>query len=105
MADGIRIDTSQLRAMAAELRKTKPKTYKEVQNRLKTAAERVAVEARLIIGYYSASVPPTVRPFARGLTVGVRAGGGKKPLGVLFEGPKDWRHPVFGNRDVWVTQQ
>ena len=29
---------------------------------------------------------------------------GEKALPEEFEGTKRWRHPVYGNRDVWITQ-
>jgi len=101
----ISIDTRELRDLAQHLRKVEPDLLKELQAGLKGAALTVAVEARLIAGFNSASIPPTIRPFARGLTAGVRAGGGKKgPLARLMEGPQPWRHPVFGNRNVWRRQ-
>jgi hypothetical protein len=58
------------------------------------------------------------RRVARG--VGVRAGVGKNPSMRIttsmsqpnetiiprgLDTPRGWRHPVFGNRDVWVTQR
>lgn len=103
----ITIDTSNMKKLGAELRATKPKTYKQLQKALKGAAVMVAVEARLLIGFYSSRIPKTVTPFARGLTVGVRAGGASAPHAVPFEHdgvPGTFRHPVFGNRDVWVSQ-
>lgn len=29
----------------------------------------------------------------------------QKSLPALMDGGRTWRHPVFGNREVWVTQQ
>lgn len=41
--------------------------------------------------------------------VAIRVDGRKMPahmksLPAMVEGRKKWRHPVFGNREVWVTQ-
>jgi hypothetical protein len=30
---------------------------------------------------------------------------GHKALPAMMEGTKRWRHPVFGNEDVWVSQE
>ncbi len=103
----VSVDTSDLKKLAADLRKAEPELLKELQTALKGAAVTVAVEARLIAGFYSSRIPKTIRPFARGLTVGVRAGGASAPHAVPFEHegvPGTFRHPVFGNRDVWVSQ-
>lgn len=53
----------------------------------------------------------TVRTTGRQASVSIQVDGrkmpsGRKALQAYMEGLKrPWRHPVFGNRDVWVTQQ
>jgi hypothetical protein len=37
-------------------------------------------------------------------TTGKKMPSGKKALPKDMEGSQRWRHPVFGDRDVWVTQ-
>lgn len=50
-----------------------------------------------------------VRTTGRDAGVAIRVDGRKMPskqkaLPKMMEGTKRWRHPVFGNREVWVTQ-
>jgi len=51
-----------------------------------------------------------VRTVGKDAGVAIRVDGRKMPskqkaLPKAMEGKKRWRHPVFGNREVWVTQQ
>lgn len=50
-----------------------------------------------------------VRTTGKDANVSIRVDGRKMPahmksLPSMAEGKKRWRHPVFGNREVWVTQ-
>lgn len=108
MAGGYSIDTFELKKLAADLRKSNPELLKQLSKAIRGAAVTVAVEARLLSGYYSARIPTTVRTFATGLNAGVRAGGARAPHAAPFEHfglPGTFRHPVFGNRDNWVEQE
>lgn len=77
----------------------------------------VALEAKAIASEHSKSIPPSIKVRTSGATVAIIAGGRGVPLASLYEsgnagGIKSrsalwtgrFRHPVFGNRDVWVWQ-
>lgn len=57
----------------------------------------------------SRAVRVEVKTTGRQAGVAIRVDGRKMPahmksLPSMVEGKKRWRHPVFGNRDVWVQQ-
>lgn len=104
MAGAISVDTSQLKKLAAELRANSPSMLKELQVGLRGAGTQVAVEARLISGFWSSRIPGSIRLISVGLNTVVRAGGASAPHAKYYEGPAPFRHPVFGH-DVWVSQQ
>lgn len=98
-------DTRQMQQLSRDLRKTDPDLQKEIQKGLKGAATTVAVEARLIAGFWSSRIPASIRTSARGFTVGVRAGGASAPHAKPYEGPKPFRHPVFSSdRSRWAKK-
>jgi hypothetical protein len=108
---GFGIDTSDFRAVAKALRAAAPQTAKALRKNLRTAGLGVAAEARKKAGEHSKSIPPTVKVRVASTTVSIVAGGQNAPLAALYEignkgrNPGDFRHPVFGNRNVWVTQK
>ncbi len=96
--------TGTLADVGRDLRRAAPELHKELQVGLKAAAATVVTEARLISGFYSSRIPDSIRAGSRGLDTLVVAGGARAPHAVYYEGPKPFRHPVFGNRNVWVKQ-
>jgi hypothetical protein len=110
---GKALDTREYRNAAKALRKSAKITSKALRKHLRAAGVIMAVEAQHIAGEHSESIPPTVKVRVAGATVSVQAGGIKAPIAGLFElgnqGQKDskghFRHPVFGDSDVWVTQR
>lgn len=106
MADGVIIDTSQLKKFADDLGVSAPLLKKELQARLKLAGGVVATEAALISGWWSSRIPGSIRVISVGLNTVVRAGGARAPHAKYYEGPKAFRHPVFGRKDQpWVPQE
>lgn len=114
---GVTIDTSGLRELATALRKTEAKAYKDYRKALRAAGEITAERARSIAAENSTSIPPTVKVRVAGAQVSITGGSKSVPLGGLYElgntgGAKSaaasrsgtFRHPVFGDRDVWVDQ-
>jgi hypothetical protein len=108
---GISVDTTDFRAFAKALRKAAPVLSAEMRTELRAAGEIVAAEARQRASDVSKSVPPTIKVRVSGATVSVVAGGNGKPLAGLLElgnagsgGGGKFRHPVFGNKKVWVSQ-
>lgn len=116
---GVGVDTREFASFAKALRKAKPVLAKELAKSLRAAGEIVAVEARAnATSEGSTSIPPTVKTRVASATVSVVAGGAKSPIAGLWELGNSgrasqqqipirgggFRHPVFGNRNVWVNQ-
>lgn len=112
---GTGIDTTDFKNVIRVLRKEQPELAKQVRKQLRVAGEIVAAEARRNAAEFSKTIPPTIKVRTAGATVAVIAGGAKAPAASLFElgntgGSKSataslggrFRHPVFGDRDVWV---
>lgn len=86
-----------------------PNLNREFGKALKTAAQPVADIARAMAPNLSGSpeqIAPTIKVAGGATKVVIKAGkaGNVNPPARSFEGPKKFRHPVFGNRNVWVSQ-
>lgn len=114
---GLAIDTRDFANLSRALRKASPELAAEFRGELRAIGQIVADEAKRIAEESSESIPPTIRVSVRLATVSVLAGDGENAIAGLFElgnkgGGKSqaaskrgtFRHPVFGNRDVWVNQ-
>ncbi|GAA1065200.1 hypothetical protein [Streptomyces asiaticus] len=114
-----------LRRVARELRRMdNPEIKKRFRKELRAAARPLVPKVRESIrsipsgrgyspdglrGALSKAVRLEVKTTGRQAGVAIRVDGRKMPshmksLPSMVEGKKRWRHPVFGNRDVWVTQ-
>lgn len=115
--EGLGIDTRELHDFVRGLKKANPVLRRSLRRRLRGAGEIVAAEARAIASRDSKSVPPTIKVRTAGASVMVVAGGEGVPLARLLElgntgGAKSasatrsgrFRHPVYGQRNVWVSQ-
>jgi hypothetical protein len=101
-----RIDTSDIRRMARDLESTVPGIKKEVGTATKEAGLVVAMEARALSSW-SSRIPESVRAAGGLAKVVVRAGNANAPHAAPYEHgglPGTFRHPVYGNRQVWVQQ-
>lgn len=105
------LDTTDFKSFSRALRRAQPVLAKGLRVQLRAAGELVAEEARGQVSGASKSIPPTIKVRTSGVTVSVIAGGNGKPLAGLFElgnasggGGGTFRHPVYGNQDVWVNQ-
>lgn len=110
------VDTKQLRQLSRNLRGFKPD--KALKKTLRTAGKLVAEDAKVLAAGHSKSIPPTVRVRLSKTRINIIAGNDEVPLAGLYElGNKghsksqassrrgQFRHPVFGNREVWVNQK
>lgn len=112
MADGMTADVLSLRNLARQFRTMEPRIARRVNTNLRAAAEDVVAAAREKASW-STRIPPTIHASASGVTsVTIRAGtakaAGGAPHAKAYEhagAPGAFRHPVFGNRQVWVSQQ
>lgn len=117
LTGGTGIDVRDFHDVARALRRAAPESSRQLRRKLRDAGELVAVEARAIAEKHSKKIPPTIKVRTLGATVEIVAGGEGIDIAGLFElgntgGARralassggSFRHPVFGNRDVWVTQ-
>lgn len=109
---GIGVDTRDFARFAKALRAAEPEIRKLLVLQLRAVGEIVAAEARAAIGG-SRTIPATIKVRVSGATVSVVAGGAGVPLAGLLElgnmgnrgaAGATFRHPVFGNKSVWVEQ-
>ncbi|MCU1494810.1 MAG: hypothetical protein JWO62_2574 [Acidimicrobiaceae bacterium] len=110
---GIGLDTTDFARFAKALRKSQPELAKGLQVKLRAAGMIVAAEAAVLAGSASVTIPPSIKVRVSGATISVVAGGNGIPLAGLMEignkgasqaGAADFRHPVFGDMNVWVAQ-
>lgn len=102
----LRIDTSGLNDLAKALRKAAPEVSKEFGTALRAAGVLVANEAKQRAGF-SSRIPGSIRVRRSATQVKVMAGNDNAPHAAAFEHkgePGTFRHPVYGNQDVWVAQ-
>lgn len=93
--------------LARDMRRATPLMYKEIQHGLKDIGEIVAGEARHNAGY-SEKIANSIKVRTRGFSVSVVASGtlaGLEEMGSKSTGPAGWRHPLFGNKDLWYPQK
>jgi hypothetical protein len=105
----ISVDTRDFKSFARALRKAEPLLAKSMRTKLRAAGQLVADEAKSNVDQYSSTIAGTIKVRTSGTTVSVVA---KGVLAGLFEmgnkgssGGGTFRHPVFGNQDVWVNQK
>lgn len=90
------------------LKKYAPEVAKEFNKESRAVAVRITTVARENASW-SRRIPGAIKPSVTAKGVGVRVVKKIAPHGGLYErgGSGDrsgsFRHPVFGNRDVWVT--
>ncbi len=104
---GFTIDTRDLQRLVKDLEKTTPGIRKSVNVAIREGGELVAVQARMLSSW-SSRIPGSIRVGGAGTKVVVKAGGAKAPHAPAFEHhgqPGSFRHPVYGNRQVWVPQK
>jgi len=113
------IDATDFKDVAKVLRLASKETTTDMRKQLRAAGEIVAQEARVIASGFSTTIPPTVKVRVAGGTVAVVAGNKDVPIAALEEVGNSqghgksqaasrkgfFRHPVFGDRDVWVNQK
>lgn len=115
MPDGLEFDASSLHDLGRQLREAALRVRKEMEATLLIVAKEIATEAEKIAGDSgSQQIPPSIKvvPAPGTGTALVRAGTTADPIASLWElgnkgskrSAKTFRHPVFGNRNVWVEQ-
>jgi hypothetical protein len=105
---GLSVDTRDFQKFAKALRKAQPLLATKMRVKLREAGQLVADKAKENVAPFSTSIPPRIKVRTSGVTVSVIATG---DLAGLFElGNKggsasgEFRHPLFGNMNVWYAQ-
>lgn len=107
MASTISMSGKALTTFAAKLRIAAPEVREELGIELRGVAEAVAADARNNASW-SRRLPGTIGVEKLDIGASVYAGGPGFPAAGAFENKGKqgtFRHPVFGNRNVWVAQK
>lgn len=103
----VKIDVKALRRAARDLKLSDPEASKALRLGLKAAAQVVALDAKKNSDW-STRIPGTIKASSSGaISAKVKAGGPNAPHAAALENngkPGKFRHPVFGNDQVWVDQ-
>lgn len=100
------------RVIMTELRKGIRTAIRPMQNDAKARARKAPVKGTGHTGLRgrvaktittTVGVTPT-RVYARLAASGKKMPSGQRSLPAMLEGTKPWRHPVYGNRNVWAQQ-
>lgn len=100
------VNVDGLRTLSANIRRSSPQLARRLRTGLRKGGELVATDARAFSSW-SSRIPKSIRVESRGSRVDVVAGDEDAPHAAPFEHlgfPGQFRHPVFGNREVWVSQ-
>lgn len=103
----IGIEATDLARLQRDLKKADGDALKLFRAAMKRAGDLVADRARGKISGTSQRIADSIRVMANNKGVQVKAGGAKAPHAAAFENDGKagtFRHPVFGNREVWVDQ-
>jgi hypothetical protein len=103
-----KIDTSDFRRVAEQIRMLGPSLGQQLTLRIREAAEEVAEQAKKNAGW-SKEIPKTIKVASvKGSTAEITAGGKYVPTAKWYEAGKTasgrWRHPLFGNTKKWYPQ-
>lgn len=99
------VDPAQWRKFLADLRRLAPRVRKELTRNMRALLDPIAAAAKQNAGW-SSRIPASIAKTVAANRVGLRVRGSKAPHGRPYEGltGASFRHPVFGNREVWVSQ-
>lgn len=118
MADEFRFEGSDLESLARDLKESALRVRVEVDKTVGEVGELIRDEAKELVSKHSKSIPGTIKVTMIPGAAVVSAGANDVPLAALYElgnkGSKTdsarasgawFRHPVFGNTNVWVQQR
>lgn len=102
------IDGEAFRVFSRELKKVEPELAKELRKELREIVKTKVIPTAKSNAGFSARIPGAIKPSVTTKGAGVRIAGKQAPHGRPIEGiggNSHFRHPVFGNREVWVNQR
>lgn len=100
-------DASEMRTLARDLLKVDKASQKAFYASLEVGGGLVAAKAASNASAFSKKIPPSLQVRRRGTSVRIIAGGPGAGNAAPFENhgrSGTFRHPVFGNKEVWVSQ-
>lgn len=104
----LEIDGEAFKLFQRELKKIEPALAKELKKELKAVVDTHVVPTARSNASWSSRIPGAIKPQALSKGIGVRVARKRAPHARPFEGLQGrtgyFRHPVFGNREVWVSQ-
>jgi hypothetical protein len=108
MPDTIRVDVSEVRAVLQKFRNAGSKGMVTALNKGLRKGGDIVANAGRANAAWSSRIPGTIKTNVSPKTVRVSAGGAGAPHAYYYEGSGhggSFRHPVYGHRKVWVSQQ
>lgn len=103
----IGIEVAGFAAFQRDIKKANADWLHLFRGKLKDATDIVVNDAQARIGSSSSRIAGTIRPSVTNRGISVRAGGARAPHAPAFENmgkEGQFRHPVYGHRDRWVSQ-
>lgn len=105
-SDQVQIDTSSFAKFAKDLKRVDEKLAKDLNRNLRAAGELVAAKARANASW-SSRIPQSIKVRRSSNAIKVLSLRAQAPEARPLEHggqPGTFRHPVFGDREVWVSQ-
>src|SRR5947209_9269435 len=101
-----------LEGLARDMRRAAGVVRRETDRTIATVGATITAEAKAKAAEHSKSIAPTIRLAVVPGAALIRAGDEATPIAALYElgnakskrTAETFRHPVWGNRDVWVAQ-
>jgi hypothetical protein len=107
----ISVDADDFRNFQRTLKKVNATISKELNKELRKVLRATIVPAARRNASWSSRIPSAIKPTVGTTKIGARVASRQAPHGRSYEGlakglrsRSSFRHPVFGNRNVWVSQ-
>jgi hypothetical protein len=107
----ISVDGDAFREFQRDLKRLDPEGAKALNKALKDVVTTKVMPSAKSNASWSSRIPGAIKPSVTAKGMGLRVAGKQAPHGRPFEGLQNglrsrshFRHPVFGNREVWVNQ-
>ena len=108
----ISVDAEDFRNFQRTLKKVNATISKELNKELRRVLNSTIIPAARSNASWSSRIPAAIRPTVGASKIGARVAANRAPHGRAYEGlakglrsNSSFRHPVFGNRNVWVEQR
>lgn len=107
----ISVDADDFRNFQRTLKQLDQTVSRELNRELRRVLNATIVPAARANASWSSRIPGAIKPTVGTTKIGARVASKQAPHGRAFEGlakglrsRSSFRHPVFGNRNVWVSQ-